>query len=83
MFKLRLEFALYPLKSVSEAGFFMKRYEFWPIFLHDRIIGSEEDFKDVEEKEENVHFCFRPSEKNIFELVTNTTMSSAFLDYMN
>ena len=35
-----------------------------------RIIGSEEDLKDIEEKEENVHFCFRPSEKNIFELVT-------------
>ncbi len=34
-----------------------------------RIIGSEEDLKDVEVKEENVHFCFRPSEKNIFELV--------------
>jgi hypothetical protein len=35
-----------------------------------RIIGSEEDLQDVEIKEENVHFCFRPSEKNIFELVT-------------
>lgn len=34
-----------------------------------RIIGSEEDLKDIEGKEENVHFCFRPSEKNIFELV--------------
>lgn len=35
-----------------------------------RIIGSEEDLKDIEGKEENVHFCFRPSEKNIFELVS-------------
>lgn len=38
-----------------------------------RIIGSEEDLKDVEGKEENVHFCFRPSEKNIFELVKQGT----------
>lgn len=34
-----------------------------------RIIGSEEDLKDLDTNEENVHFCFRPSEKNIFELV--------------
>ncbi len=34
-----------------------------------RIIGSEEDLKDLDGKEENVHFCFRPSEKNIFELI--------------
>ncbi|MBU4077579.1 MAG: DUF1699 family protein [Euryarchaeota archaeon] len=34
-----------------------------------RIIGSEEDLKDFDGVEENVHFCFRPSEKNIFELV--------------
>lgn len=34
-----------------------------------RIIGSEEDLKDFDGAEENVHFCFRPSEKNIFELV--------------
>ncbi len=34
-----------------------------------RIIGGEEDLKDIDGKEENVHFCFRPSEKNIFELV--------------
>jgi hypothetical protein len=38
-----------------------------------RIIGSEEDLKDIEGKEENVHFCFRPSEKNIFELVSKAT----------
>ena len=37
-----------------------------------RIIGSEEDLKDIEGKEENVHFCFRPSEKNIFELVSQS-----------
>lgn len=37
-----------------------------------RIIGSEEDLKDLDGKEENVHFCFRPSEKNIFELVKNS-----------
>lgn len=35
-----------------------------------RIIGSEEDLREIGGKEENVHFCFRPSEKNIFELVT-------------
>ncbi len=35
-----------------------------------RIIGSEEDLEDPDENEENVHFCFRPSEKNIFELVS-------------
>jgi hypothetical protein len=34
-----------------------------------RIIGSEEDLQDIETGEENVHFCFRPSEKNIFDLV--------------
>ncbi|MCX9010325.1 MAG: DUF1699 family protein [Candidatus Methanoperedens sp.] len=34
-----------------------------------RIIGSEEDLKDLDTNEENVHFCFRPSEKNIFDLV--------------
>ncbi len=33
-----------------------------------RIIGSEEDLKDINANDENVHFCFRPSEKNIFEL---------------
>jgi len=34
-----------------------------------RIIGSEEDLTDLDTNEENVHFCFRPSEKNIFDLV--------------
>ncbi len=34
-----------------------------------RIIGSEEDLQDIEPGEENVHFCFRPSEKNILSLV--------------
>ncbi len=34
-----------------------------------RIIGSEEDLKDINADDENVHFCFRPSEKNIFDLV--------------
>ncbi len=38
-----------------------------------RIIGSEEDLKDFDTDEENVHFCFRPSEKNIFELVKKST----------
>ena len=37
-----------------------------------RIIGQEEDLTDIDGKEENVHFCFRPSEKNIFELVAKT-----------
>ncbi|VVB97626.1 Uncharacterised protein [uncultured archaeon] len=37
-----------------------------------RIIGGEEDLKDIDGKEENVHFCFRPYEKNIFELVAKT-----------
>ncbi len=37
-----------------------------------RIIGSEEDLNDLDGKEENVHFCFRPSEKNVFELVKNS-----------
>jgi hypothetical protein len=31
-----------------------------------RIIGSEEDLADLDANDENVHFCFRPSEKNIF-----------------
>ncbi len=34
-----------------------------------RIIGSEEDLNNLDTTEENVHFCFRPSEKNIFDLV--------------
>jgi len=37
-----------------------------------RIIGSEEDLNNLDGKEENVHFCFRPSEKNVFELVKNS-----------
>jgi hypothetical protein len=37
-----------------------------------RIIGSEEDLNSLDGKEENVHFCFRPSEKNVFELVKNS-----------
>jgi len=34
-----------------------------------RIIGSEEDIKNLKGNEENVHFCFRPSERNIFDLL--------------
>ena len=34
-----------------------------------RIIGSEDDLTDLGASEENVHFCFRPSEKNIFDVV--------------
>ncbi|MCE8422435.1 MAG: DUF1699 family protein [Candidatus Methanoperedens sp.] len=34
-----------------------------------RIIGSEEDLSDLDAVEENVHFCFRPSEKNVFDVV--------------
>ncbi len=34
-----------------------------------RIIGSEDDLNNLDTTEENVHFCFRPSEKNIFDLV--------------
>ena len=37
-----------------------------------RIIGSEEDLENLDTGEENVHFCFRPSEKNIFELVNKS-----------
>ncbi len=37
-----------------------------------RIICSHEDLKDIDGKEENVHFSFRPSEKNIFEVVRKT-----------
>jgi len=37
-----------------------------------RIIGGEEDLNEIDGKEENVHFCFRPSEKNIFEFVSKT-----------
>ena len=36
-----------------------------------RIIGSEEDISDIDAEEENVHFCFRPSEKNVFDVVKN------------
>lgn len=34
-----------------------------------RVIGSEEDLEELTGTEENVHFCFRPSEKNIFDLL--------------
>jgi hypothetical protein len=34
-----------------------------------RIIGAEEDLEEIDANEQNVHFCFRPSEKNILSLV--------------
>ncbi len=34
-----------------------------------RIIGSEEDIASLEPDEEYIHFCFRPSEKEIFNVV--------------
>ena len=34
-----------------------------------RIIGSEEDIASLEPNEEYIHFCFRPSEKEIFNVV--------------
>ena len=34
-----------------------------------RIIGSEEDIASLEPYEEYIHFCFRPSEKEIFNVV--------------
>lgn len=33
-----------------------------------RVIGSEKDLDDLKPDEENVHFCFRPSEKDVFKL---------------
>ncbi|HUW66787.1 MAG TPA: DUF1699 family protein [Candidatus Nanoarchaeia archaeon] len=32
------------------------------------VIGSENDLDDLNSDEINVHFCFRPSEKDIFKL---------------
>jgi hypothetical protein len=37
-----------------------------------RIIGSEQDLEEIDTIEENVHFCFRPSEKNILSLVKSS-----------
>jgi len=34
-----------------------------------RIIGSEEDMASLKPEEEYIHFCFRPSEKEIFNVV--------------
>lgn len=34
-----------------------------------RVIGSENDLDDLNSDEINVHFCFRPSEKDIFKLI--------------
>jgi hypothetical protein len=34
-----------------------------------RLIGSENDLDELKPDEENVHFCFRPSEKDLFKLV--------------
>lgn len=34
-----------------------------------RIIGSEEDIVSLEPDEEYIHFCFRPSEKEIFNVI--------------
>ena len=34
-----------------------------------RIIGSEEDMASLQPEEEYIHFCFRPSEKEIFNVV--------------
>lgn len=33
-----------------------------------RVIGSEKDLDDLDSDEANVHFCFRPSEKDVFKL---------------
>jgi len=33
-----------------------------------RVIGSENDLDDLNSDEINVHFCFRPSEKDVFKL---------------
>lgn len=34
-----------------------------------RVVGSENDLNDLNPDEKNVHFCFRPSEKEIFKLI--------------
>jgi len=34
-----------------------------------KVIGSPEQLDELQGKEKNVHFCFRPSEKDIFKLL--------------
>ena len=34
-----------------------------------RVIGCEKDLDELQSDEENVHFCFRPAEKDVFKLV--------------
>ena len=34
-----------------------------------RIIGSEDDMASLNPEEEYIHFCFRPSEKEIFDAI--------------
>lgn len=36
-----------------------------------RVVGSEQDLGSIKPDEENIHFCFRPSETDVFKLVNN------------
>ena len=34
-----------------------------------RVVATEEDIDEVTSKDDNIHFCFRPSEKDIFNII--------------
>ena len=34
-----------------------------------RVVASEKDVEEITSKDDNIHFCFRPSEKDIFNII--------------
>ncbi|MDF1557368.1 MAG: DUF1699 family protein [ANME-2 cluster archaeon] len=34
-----------------------------------RVVASEKDLEEITFKDNNIHFCFRPSEKDIFYII--------------
>ncbi|MCL7412181.1 MAG: DUF1699 family protein [ANME-2 cluster archaeon] len=34
-----------------------------------RVVASEKDVEEITSKDDNIHFCFRPSEKDIFNVI--------------
>ena len=34
-----------------------------------RVVASEIDVEEITSKDDNIHFCFRPSEKDIFNVI--------------
>ncbi|MCK4938079.1 MAG: DUF1699 family protein [Methanosarcinales archaeon] len=34
-----------------------------------RVVASEIDVEEITSKDDNIHFCFRPSEKDVFNVI--------------